>query len=276
MGKKKNRKKDGKKKGQDDLASLRKDIDRVDRDLHKLIRERAKLVEKVGRRKGSTDAPVHQPAREAQVLRALIKRHKGDFPAPALAQIWREVMGASVQMQQDYVLAVPDRAGDWLEMLARAHFGAAARVVESSNPVSAVMSGRASAAILPRAGSGGASLWWRKLTELEGDDIAVRWRLPFVGADQAAREAMVVGHALSRKSGDDLTWLALAVAGDATGKAKPVARSGRMRLLELDGYITPPEAPAALEAAGVKADGPVHWLGAFPRPLTTAEKTADS
>lgn len=261
----------------DALAKLRKDIDRLDADLHKLIRKRAHLVSKVGAAKQQVDAPVHRPAREAQILRSLVKRHKGEFPPAALLAIWREIIAASVRLQSDFRVAVPAR-GAWQEALARGHFGAATPYVTSSNPLGALAQKRATAAILPAPGRTGAGLWWRRLGRAEFDGVQVLWRLPFAGD---GRSAYIVGRGLTGPSGDDLTWLMAempAEADDPAGMrtiASYTTRSKRgaagaptaLRLLESDGYISAADAADAVPGGA----GPVHWLGAFPRPLGDME-----
>jgi chorismate mutase len=52
-----------------ELARLRADIERIDRDLIRLIGERVGLARAVGRAKRAADLPTLDPAREAAVVR---------------------------------------------------------------------------------------------------------------------------------------------------------------------------------------------------------------
>ena len=52
-----------------ELARLRADIERIDRDLIRLIGERVRLARAVGRAKRAADLPTLDPAREAAVVR---------------------------------------------------------------------------------------------------------------------------------------------------------------------------------------------------------------
>lgn len=245
------------------LKDLRRDIDAVDRDLLKLLGRRAALVQKVGRAKQGGALPVHHPGREAQVLGRLLKRHRGAYPPAAILRIWREIIAASVRLQDDFTVAIPASAG-WALPLARAHFGEVTPVAASSNPLSAVAAGRASAAVLSWPGGGGASLWWRRFALDRPDGLTVLWALPYVGT--AARRAVVVGRAQSAPSGDDATWLALEGAAKANSPrgVRRIAQAGRLRLVERDGYIS--AADAASLTGDLKAAA-VHWLGCFPKPL---------
>lgn len=70
------------------LQSLRRQIDRIDDQLHDLIMARAALVEQVAAAKPDSGVPL-RPGREAEILRRLIARHAGRFPKGALVRIWR-------------------------------------------------------------------------------------------------------------------------------------------------------------------------------------------
>jgi chorismate mutase len=52
-----------------ELARLRADIERIDRDLIRLIGERVRLARAVGHAKRAADLPTLDPAREAAVVR---------------------------------------------------------------------------------------------------------------------------------------------------------------------------------------------------------------
>jgi chorismate mutase/prephenate dehydratase len=59
------------------IESLRGQIDRVDRDLHDLLNERARLARQVGISKGQQGRLVdfYRPERESQVLRLALERN---------------------------------------------------------------------------------------------------------------------------------------------------------------------------------------------------------
>lgn len=62
-----------------DLNQLREDIERIDRELIRLIAERVRLARAVGRAKRAADLPTLDPAREAAVVRraAALARESG-------------------------------------------------------------------------------------------------------------------------------------------------------------------------------------------------------
>src|SRR5260370_24306757 len=108
-----------------DLAQLRRRIDEIDDTLQDLLIERIDIVSRVGERKRSDgNVAAHQPAREAEIIRRLISRNHGAFPPATLVRMWRELLAATVQLQDSVTVAVyalPEAQGFW--DLARDHYG---------------------------------------------------------------------------------------------------------------------------------------------------------
>src|SRR5690242_16970871 len=90
------------------LEDLRAEIDAIDDSLHDLLMRRASLASEIARLKNGGASPADstgkrgrkrdqgaffRPGREASVVRRILGRHQGPFPASALVRIWREVMG---------------------------------------------------------------------------------------------------------------------------------------------------------------------------------------
>src|SRR5437764_684147 len=90
-----------------DLELLRRRIDEIDDRLQDLLIERAEIVASVGAHKrGRVALPAHQPWREAEIIRRLVRRGKGAFPAATLVRMWRELLAATVRMQSSFTVAV--------------------------------------------------------------------------------------------------------------------------------------------------------------------------
>jgi chorismate mutase len=112
-----------------DLDQLRRQIDEIDDALHDLLLKRMQVVDGIAKAKVSAGgdpgkALAMRPGREAVVMRRLLGRHKGRFPAAALIRMWREMMGAVTGMQGPFAIAVcvPDEQRGFWDM-ARDHFG---------------------------------------------------------------------------------------------------------------------------------------------------------
>ena len=69
-----------------DLQGYRQEIDRIDDELLRLLNERSRSVIEIGKLKKLKDseAHLHTPAREAEIIDRLTKRNTGPFPTDAI------------------------------------------------------------------------------------------------------------------------------------------------------------------------------------------------
>jgi chorismate mutase/prephenate dehydratase len=83
------------------LQPHRKEIDRIDDEIVRLLGERAQHVIEIGKLKKATDAQalLHTPAREAEILDRLCKLNTGPFPNEALRAVYREIMSGSLALE---------------------------------------------------------------------------------------------------------------------------------------------------------------------------------
>ncbi|MBM3597556.1 MAG: chorismate mutase [Alphaproteobacteria bacterium] len=200
------------------LEDLRREIDRVDDSIHDLLIHRVGIVQRIAqvKREGGLR---FRPGREARMLRRLIARHRGPFPKPVLARIWREMLGATVRMQGEFsigVYAVNGEQGCW--DLARNHFGAHAPIMlhaSAGQIVSDVAGGKATAGVLPRPREDDPQPWWPLLLTGEGAMPRIVARLPFAGRIRGRAEdidAVVIACQPPEDSGDDITLVAIDMA----------------------------------------------------------------
>ncbi|HZH08401.1 MAG TPA: prephenate dehydratase [Lautropia sp.] len=108
----------------EDLDSLRKGIDDLDRQLLALLSKRAAYALAVGDLKKGQEAPVYRPEREAQVIARLKAMNAGPLPAGAIDAIWREVMSACRGLERRLRVAYLGPVGTFSEQAMRQHFGA--------------------------------------------------------------------------------------------------------------------------------------------------------
>ena len=67
-----------KKAAPEGLASLRAEIDRIDEAMHQLLIERGEIIESLIEVKGTQETgAAFRPAREAEMMRRLVERHRG-------------------------------------------------------------------------------------------------------------------------------------------------------------------------------------------------------
>lgn len=206
------------------LDHVRREIDRIDDQLHDLLMERAGLVERIASAKAPGGIAL-RPGREASVLRRLLSRHQGPFPRTALVRIWREVMGALVGLQQPFTIAVyqPERGAGYIE-LARNHFGVVWPQIVHLTPghvVRMVADGQASIGVVPIPGAADAEPWWLALTSDAGNLPRVVTRLPVMATEAGTGradplEAFVVACRDPEETGDDRTLIAVETSPDVS------------------------------------------------------------
>jgi len=105
------------------LEELRNRIDELDRQLVKLLNERARVVVDIGKFKNKTAKPVYAPDREKEVLARLVETNEGPLPDKCLAAIWRELMSGSFVLERPLRIAYLGPGGSFSHTAAMLKFG---------------------------------------------------------------------------------------------------------------------------------------------------------
>ncbi len=105
------------------LDDIRREIDRIDRDLLALLNERADLVHEVGVIKKRDGLQIYAPEREEHLLRKLVEMNKGRLPEKSIRAIYREVMSAALALEDDLKIAYLGPEGTWTHQAAIKKFG---------------------------------------------------------------------------------------------------------------------------------------------------------
>ena len=128
-----------KKKAQPEIEGLRSRIDDVDRRLHALINERARLARQVGVSKGKEGRLVdfYRPEREAQVLRMALERNAASRASGALrdeevVRLFREIMSACLAQEEPLKIGFLGPEGTFSQTAVYKHFGHSARALALS------------------------------------------------------------------------------------------------------------------------------------------------
>ena len=165
------------------LADLRKEIDRIDEAMHQLLMERAEIIDRlIAVKRSQESGSAFRPAREAEMMRRLVKRHKGILPLDTAESIWRVIISTFTYVQAPFAVHADLSAGDALMRdSARFHFGFTVPFVPhmgAAGVVEAVSSSKGDLGLVPATAVAGAGAWWNALEFDSAPKIIAR--LPFV------------------------------------------------------------------------------------------------
>jgi chorismate mutase len=179
------------------LADLRKDIDRIDEAMHRLLMERGEIIDRLIAVKNTQEVgSAFRPAREAEMMRRLVQRHHGILPLDTVESIWRVIIATFTHVQAPFSVHADLSAGDAaMRDSARFHFGFTVPFVPhagASSVVAAVSESKGDLGLVPAFAAPHAGAWWTALEFESAPKIIAR--LPFIERDDhpAALPAFVV------------------------------------------------------------------------------------
>ncbi len=185
------------------LADLRREIDRIDAAMHELLIERGEIIERlIAVKKTEETGSAFRPAREADMMRRLVKRHHGSLPLDTAESIWRVIISTFTFVQAPFTVHADLSAGDALMRdSARFHFGFTVPFephMGASSVVEAVSVSKGDLGLIPAFAIAGGGPWW---TALEFDAAPkIIARLPFV--ERANHPAALPVFVISRVAAD--------------------------------------------------------------------------
>src|SRR5215469_13471676 len=85
------------------LAKLRKEIDAIDEDVHRLLMKRGDIIDRLIQVKQSQEVgSAFRPAREADMMKRLVERHRGILPLDTVESIWRVIISTFTYVQAPF------------------------------------------------------------------------------------------------------------------------------------------------------------------------------
>ena len=249
------------------LGDLRKEIDRIDEAMHQLLMERGEIIDRlIAVKKSQETGSAFRPAREAEMMRRLVKRHKGILPLDTAESIWRVIISTFTFVQAPFSVHADLSAGDALMRdSARFHFGFTVPFVAhmgAAAVVEAVSSSKGDLGLVPAFAVASAGAWWSALEFDAAPKIIAR--LPFV--ERSDHPAALPVFVLSRVAADamatDAAVWSVRVSGWGAGAAQALsavadfiaqpdrAFDGAALLITLPKGITLEAMSAALVKAG--------------------------
>ena len=105
------------------LQEFREKIEQTDREIVRLLNDRAAVSIEIGKTKRATGREVYDPSREAMVYRHLETLNDGILSEAALRGIFREILSASRFLQTPTTVAFLGPEASFTHQAALAHFG---------------------------------------------------------------------------------------------------------------------------------------------------------
>ena len=188
---------------QPSLADLRQEIDRIDAAMHALLMERGEIIDRlIAVKKTQESGSAFRPAREADMMRRLVERHRGSLPFDTAESIWRVIISTFTYVQAPFSVHADLSAGDAaMRDSARFHFGFTVPFVPhmgAASVVAAVTESKGDLGLVPAFALAGAGPWWAALEFDTAPKIIAR--LPFV--ERADHPAAMPVYVVSRAAAD--------------------------------------------------------------------------
>src|SRR5215469_14654420 len=185
------------------LVDLRREIDRIDADMHALLIERGEIIDQlIAVKKTEETGSAFRPAREAEMMRRLVRRHHGSLPLDTAESIWRVIISTFTYVQAPFSVHADLSAGDALMRdSARFHFGFTVPFVAhmgAATVVEAVTTSKGDLGLVPAFAIPGGGPWWTALEFASAPKIIAR--LPFV--ERADHPAALPVFVISRVAAD--------------------------------------------------------------------------
>src|SRR6266581_3503838 len=210
------------------LAELRREIDRIDEEMHALLMERGKIIDRLIRVKQTQETgSAFRPAREADMMRRLVDRHTGILPLDTAEGIWRVIIATFTYVQTPFSVHADLSAGDAaMRDSARFHFGFTVPFVPhmgAASVVEAVSSSKGDLGLVPASIMAGVGAWWSALEFASAPKIIAR--LPFVdrAGHPAGMPVFVVSRAAAEAMAKEVEVWSVRVAGWTKAVAQAVA-----------------------------------------------------
>lgn len=110
-----------------ELNDFRSEIDRIDKEILKLLNKRAELALKIAEIKKKKRLSFYDPVREKRVINNLVKLNKGPFTDDTVKTLFRELLSATLALQESQKIAYLGPEGTFTHLAAIKYFGSFAQ-----------------------------------------------------------------------------------------------------------------------------------------------------
>jgi len=183
------------------LQDLRREIDSIDEQMHRLLMQRADIIGRLIAVKQTQEVgSSFRPAREADMMKRLAQRHRGLLPLDTVESIWRVIIATFTYVQAPFAVHADLSPGDSaMRDSARFHFGFTVPFLahfSSAAAVEAAARSRGDLALVSATSS--RAPWWLPLEAAGSPKIIAR--LPFI--ERADHPAALPVFVISRVADD--------------------------------------------------------------------------
>ena len=105
------------------IKTLRQKIEAFDEEILRLLNERAKVVQELGKAKEKMKMDPYDPQREEEILQRLRLRNSGPFPEGAIAPVFREIISACRSLETALTVAYLGPPATYSHLACVKHFG---------------------------------------------------------------------------------------------------------------------------------------------------------
>ncbi len=200
----------------DELTDLRQKIDAIDEEVIKLILARSEIVSQVGEIKQASGAngSFIRPKRESDMIKKIVTSFANSkFSAEAAANIWRNIIGASLAMESPLNIAVHCPDGSLVPyFMAREYFGSfipTAIFPTVEKMINAVEQNQHSVGIVSLSDESSSMPWWIQLA-LSPHNANIFTCVPFVqrlSGSAAENPFVAIGQVEVEQTDSDISYL---------------------------------------------------------------------
>lgn len=87
-----------------DIAAWRQKIDEIDRQLIRLLNERAACAKAIGRLKRNTNMPIYEPDRERVIFENVLRDNQGPLPDLEVRHIYERIIDVMRKLQKEEIV----------------------------------------------------------------------------------------------------------------------------------------------------------------------------
>lgn len=135
-----------------ELAKLRKQIDKIDKNLIEQLNKRTVLSLKIGNIKKKSRLSVYSPDRESDVYKKVISQNKGPLSGESIQAIYREIMSATLSLEGPMRVAYLGPVATFTHLASIKKFGSSVKYIPANSITEVfaeVEKGRADYGVVP-------------------------------------------------------------------------------------------------------------------------------